>query len=72
MIAILDAAIPHGHDAHGAWKAIRGELRARRRQSEQGIPAVSSAAQHFVAARVALDAGIDQLTGFATPPSEDV
>jgi hypothetical protein len=53
-----------------AWTMCRGELRLRRRQSEQTLPAVGEAAQHFAKARAELDAGVESLARIPSPPPD--
>jgi len=53
------------------WQTCRGELRVRRRQSEQTLPAVGEAAQHFAKARAELDAGVESLAKIPSPPPDE-
>lgn len=53
-----------------AWTRVRYELRVRRSQSERMLPAIGSAAQHFVQAREEIDRGIEQLSSGASAVDE--
>jgi len=71
-IAAVDAYMQTAPDAvREHWRTCRGELRVRRRQSEQTLPAVGEAAQHFAKARAELDAGVESLAKIPSPPPDE-
>ena len=60
-------------EVQNAWRILRGELRRVRRQSEQVMPAASTAAQHAALARDHAERALDALgmmTSKADPDSE--
>lgn len=77
-ITALDAhfrTVAPGSDIEKRWRAVRAALQRAKRISSQSLPAVASSAQHFIAARDHINAGIEALGGITAghvePPLED-
>ena len=54
-------------ETQAAWRAVRGELRRTRKQSEQMLPRISVAAQHAALAGSHAQKSLDALGGVVSP-----